>query len=100
MENLKENQKTNIKQMKDKFEAKIKILETKSENLAADNFEYAVENEELNKKIKVSIESKKKLEKEVSQLKVENQWLVSNKKKTSGSEEKVEDMAIELQELK
>ena len=33
-------------------------------------------------------------------MKVENQWLVSNKKKTSGSEEKVEDMAIELQELK
>ena len=44
MENLRENHQTNIKQMKDKFEAKIQILETKSENLAADNFEYAVEN--------------------------------------------------------
>ena len=36
----------------------------------------------------------------MTQLKVENQWLVSNNKKASGSEEKVEDMARELQELK
>ena len=40
------------------------------------------------------------LDNELTQLKVENQWLVSNNKKTSGSEEKVEDMAKELQELK
>ena len=41
------------------------------------------------------------IDKELTLLKVENQWLVSNKKKkTSGSEEKVEDMARELQELK
>ena len=39
------------------------------------------------------------LNKELTQLKVENQWLVSNNKKASGSEEKVEDMARELQEL-
>ena len=40
------------------------------------------------------------LDRELTQLKVENQWLVSNNKKASGSEEKVEDMARELQELK
>jgi hypothetical protein len=40
------------------------------------------------------------LDKELTQLKVENQWLVSSNKKASGSEEKLEDMARELQELK
>ena len=40
------------------------------------------------------------LDKELTQLKVENQWLVSNNKQASGSEEKVEDMARELQDLK
>ena len=42
----------------------------------------------------------KRFDKEFTQLKVENQWLVSNNKKGTGSEEKVEDMARELQELK
>ena len=40
------------------------------------------------------------LNKELTQLKVENQWLVSNNKKVSESEEKVEDMAREFQELR
>ena len=40
------------------------------------------------------------LDKDLTQLKVENLWLVSNNKKASGGEEKVEDMARKVQELK
>jgi len=54
----------------------------------------------LEKKLKVSSEKTKILDRDLSQLKVENQWLVNNNKKSNGNEEKVEDMARELQELK
>ena len=40
------------------------------------------------------------MEKELTQLRVENQWLVGNNKKSNGNGEKVEDMARELQEIK
>ena len=41
---LKEGQKRDIYQMKEKFEQQIKIIENKSELIAAKNFEHAVEN--------------------------------------------------------
>ena len=44
MEKLRENHKNNMKQIKEKFEAKINLFENKSEKLAAENFEHAVEN--------------------------------------------------------
>ena len=50
--------------------------------------------------MKINTESKKKAERELSQIKVENQWLVTNKKNRGGSEERVEDLARELQDLK
>ena len=56
--------------------------------------------EELGKNLKVNTESKKKVERELSQIKVENQWLVTNKKNRGGSEERVEDLARELLDLK
>jgi len=89
--------KTNIRET---FESKVNLLERKSEKLAAENFEYAVENEELEKKLNLSLESHKKYNRELNQLKVENQWLVSDKKKSIGSETKVEDISRELQDVK
>ena len=41
---LKEDQNRDIKQMKEKFEQQLKIVEHKSEAIEAENFEYAVEN--------------------------------------------------------
>jgi len=97
---LKDNQTQNNNNLQQKYSKMIEGLVGKSEKLAAENFEYAVDNEQLDKKLKVSNESRKSLDKELTQLRVENQWLVSNKKKNSGSYEKAEDMARELQDLK
>jgi len=100
MDILKKENVKNKTQIRETFEAKLKLLEHKSEKLAAENFEYAVENGELEKKLNISIETQKRNSRELSQLKVENQWLVSDKKKGPGSDEKVEDISRELQEVK
>ena len=42
--NLREEQNKDIKQMKEKFKQQINIIENKSELIAAQNFEFAVEN--------------------------------------------------------
>ena len=44
MDGLREDHTENLKKIREKFEAKLKLLEHKSEKLAAENFEYAVEN--------------------------------------------------------
>merc|ERR1712018_574807 len=100
MDVLKDNHGKTSNQLQQKYTKIMEGLVEKSEKLAAENFEYAVENEQLEKKLKVSTESKKSLDKELTQLKVENQWLVSNNKKSSGRHEKAEDIARELQDLK
>ena len=41
---LKEDQNIDIKQMKEKFEQQMEMMENKSEAIRAQNFEYAVEN--------------------------------------------------------
>ena len=41
---LKEDQTKDIKQMKEKFEQQMKMIENKSEDIGAKNFVYAVEN--------------------------------------------------------
>ena len=46
------------------------------------------------------MDTKKKLDREINQLSVENQWLANSKKKSSGVDEKMEDMGRELQEVK
>ena len=76
------------------------MLEQKGEKVAAENFEYSIENEELNKKLRNSSNSLKVLEKDLSQLKVENQWLATSQKKASSIEGKVEESAREIQELR
>ena len=88
------------KQLKETFDSRIRLLEQKSEKLAAENFEYSIENEELNKKLQSSVMNFKSLEKELSQLKVENQWLVGSQKKCSSIEGKIEESAREIQELR
>jgi len=40
------------------------------------------------------------LDKELTQLREENQWLVNNNKRSSGKQEKAEDIAREIQDLK
>merc|ERR1711936_240870 len=100
MEQLKEDHQFAIKQSKDSFDKKLRLLEQKSEKLGAENFEYSIENQELNKKLTSSLAAAKNLERELSQLKVENQWLVSSQKKSSSIEGKMEERSRELQELR
>merc|ERR1712123_51809 len=100
MDILRDEHLTKVNQIQSKYSTKVKGMVEKSEKMAAENFEYAVENEQLEKKLKVGSEQTKILDRNLSQLKVENQWLVNNNKKGNGNEEKAEDMARELQELK
>ena len=100
MEKLREDHQFSIKQTKDSFDKKLRLLEQKSEKLGAENFEYSIENEELNKKLTTSLAAAKNLERELSQVKVENQWLVSSQKKSSSIEGKMEERSRELQELR
>merc|ERR1711892_494598 len=55
-------------------------LKEQNENLTAENFEYAVENNELKKKVNEQLEREKKIRSDIGQLKVENQWLINNQK--------------------
>ena len=100
MEKLKENHLCSLKQSKDSFDKKLRSLEQKSEKLGAENFEYSIENQEINKKLSASQAKAKSLERELGQLKVENQWLVSSQKKTSSIEGKMEERSRELQDLR
>ena len=104
------------KQVQQKYSKVLEELLMKSEKLAAENFEYAVDNvsiclenfqlklsflqEHLEKKLQEISESKKLLDKELTQLRVENQWLVNNNKRSSGKQETAEDIAREIQDLK
>ena len=47
MDRLREDHTENMKQIREKYSAKLKLLENKSEKLAAENFEFAVENVSL-----------------------------------------------------
>ena len=100
MEKLKEDHQFILKQTKDSFDKKLRLLEQKSEKVGAENFEYSIENQELNKKLSASLATAKNLERDLSQLKVENQWLVSSQKKSSSIEGKMEERGRELQELR
>merc|ERR1711862_198483 len=93
---FKENQSEIDKRNKDSI---IKLKE-QNENLTAENFEYAVENNDLKKKINEQLEREKKLRNEIGQLKVENQWLINNQKSVSqGSSNKIEVKEEELESL-
>eukprot|EP00092_Neocalanus_flemingeri_P005056 GFUD01005436.1.p1 GENE.GFUD01005436.1~~GFUD01005436.1.p1 ORF type:complete len:507 (+),score=184.69 GFUD01005436.1:185-1705(+) len=91
-----ENQNTLEKKNKEKV---IK-LKKQNENLTAENFEYVVENEELKKNLNEQLEREKKITKEMSQLKVENQWLINNQKDTAGKSDKTDVKEEELESLK
>ena len=100
MEKLKENHQCSLKQSKETFDKKLRSLEQKSEKLGAENFEYSIENQDINKKLSASVAKVKTLERELGQLKVENQWLVTSQKKTSSIEGKMEERSREVQELR
>lgn len=93
---FKENQSAIDKKNKDSI---IKLKE-QNENLTAENFEYAVENNDLKKKVNEQLEREKKLRNEIGQLKVENQWLINNQKSGSqGISNKIEVKEDELESL-
>ena len=100
MEELKESHLFSLKQSKESFDKKLRSLEQKTEKLGAENFEYSIENQEINKKLSASLAKAKTLERELGQLKVENQWLVTSQKKTSSIEGKMEERSRELQDLR
>jgi len=97
---VKLEQQKDLKEHTEVFEQKIRTLETKSENLAAENFEHVVANDNLKNQLQRVNESRAKLEREINQTNVENKWLASNTKKTSGVNAKIEDMERELHDLK
>merc|ERR1719483_972855 len=75
-------------------------LKEQNENLTAENFEYAVENNELKKKVNEQLERKKKIRTDIGQLKVENQWLINNQKNSSGNTDRIDVKEGELDALK
>jgi len=75
-------------------------LKEQNENLTAENFEYAVENNELKKKVNEQLEREKKIRSDIGQLKVENQWLINNQKNSSGNTDRIDVKEGELDALK
>jgi len=100
IENLKDDHQYSTRCIKETYENRIRMLEQKGEKIASENFEYSIENEELTKKLQNVILSQKNLDKEYSQLKVENQWLASSQKKSEKIGGKLEESAREIQELR
>jgi len=96
---VEEEHREQVDEISDRYLKQIKILERKSESLAAENFELAVEKEAIDKKMKSMSETKRKMELELNQLKVENQWLVNNSKKNN-IKNTAEDMEREIHDLR
>ena len=117
---LRENNAKSLKHLKEKHSFQIKSEERKNEKLTQENFQVTLENvcrqdriaftqsfsknisyfqERLTSKFKILAESQKKLELECNQLKVENQWLVNDKKKQSLNQSRFDEFAGEIEEL-
>jgi hypothetical protein len=75
-------------------------VEKKSEKVAADNFELTLDNDGMKKKLKLSQENVRKVERELGQVQVEKEWLISQQKSSAGTSEKVGEIAMELEMVK
>lgn len=86
--------------MKTSLDTKLAQLEKRAEKLAAENFELTMDNEEMVNKMKVTQESLRKVEREVGQVQVEKEWLISQQKKAAGTSEKAGELAAQLDQTK
>merc|ERR1712059_100442 len=92
-----ESLKIQSSEKKRKNKESIDKLKEQNENLTAENFEYAVENDELKKKVNEHLVREKKIRNEIGQLRVENQWLINNQKNTGGKAERTDEKALEIE---
>ena len=89
-----------VRQVKTSLDTKLAQLEKRAEKLAAENFELTMDNEEVSKKMKVTTESLRKMEREVGQAQVEKEWLISQQKNAAGTSEKAGELAAQLDQTK
>lgn len=69
-------------------------LREQNEKISAENFEYAVENNELKKKLFQTQDREKQLKRELSGLKTEHQWVLNNQKASNQSKKSDESGKI------
>ena len=71
MEEVRKEGREQVRQVKSNLDTKLAQLEKRAEKLAAENFELTMDNEEMSKKMKVTQESLRKMEREVGQAQVD-----------------------------
>ena len=100
VEEARKEAREQVRQVKSSLDTKLAQLEKRAEKLAAENFELTMDNEEMSKKTKVAQESLRKMEREVGQVQVEKEWLISQQKKAAGTSEKAGELAVQLDQAK
>ena len=100
VEEARKEGREQVRQVKSSLDTKLTQLEKRAEKLAAENFELTMDNEEMSKKMKVTQESLRKMEREVGQVQVEKEWLISQQKKAAGTSEKAGELAVQLDQAK
>lgn len=96
---LEDVKKTNAEkelQMKESYERKVSQIESRINKLRLENNRYSKENEEAAMHVEELENLENKLRLEIKQIKVENQWLISNQKTNAAKEQKAEDAKREL----
>jgi len=83
-------------QMKESYERKVSQIDARIHKLRLENTKYDQENEDTARQVEEleSLENKMRLE--IKQIKVENQWLISNQKTNAVKEQKAEELKREL----
>ena len=71
MEEVRKEGREQVRQVKSNLDTKLAQLEKRAEKLAAEKFELTMDNEEMSKKMKVTQESLRKMEREVGQAQVD-----------------------------
>jgi len=100
VEETRKEAREQVRQVKSSLDTKLAQLEKRAEKLAAENFELTMDNEEMSKKMKVTQESLRKMEREVGQAQVEKEWLISQQKNAAGTSEKASELAAQLDQTK
>jgi len=93
---IKKNNTEKELQMRESYERKVSQIESRINKLRLENSRYSKENEEAAMHVEELENMETKLRLEIKQIKVENQWLISNQKANAAKEQKVEDSKREL----
>merc|ERR1711902_479632 len=99
IEEVGKEKREEIRRLHLMYDNKLSNLEKRSQKLAAENFEYIMEQEELSKGLTASRETCKKLEKDIAQMKVEKQWFISNQKAVNEKQNNSVNIKSELEDL-